>query len=460
MLEASVKLNYDFIIYIEHRNRDLEAACLLQYELERRGYSVLIASALYWRSASTHLFCKAKIIFVPSLYNNQYLKKHCDFRRGRPNNIINLQQEQVLNTEKNDNYHTPSELAADFCHICWNPNRKAYLEKEGVPPENLLLAGNVAMDFNRPEFSAYYPSRGEYAQTFGLDPQKKWGLFISSFGAGEQYVKIYQRTHDNPAIVQHVTRFGELQKQSRPVILSWIERFLAENTDFEFIYRPHPGEPMDETLESMQKENGRFHVIPQGGIRAWLRLCDTLNNWFSTAAADAKFIGKPCSLLRPVPVPAENDHTYFNGDYALHSYEQFRDYQRNPETFPSPVNEELLFRNYYFDDVPAYMRICDVAEEMYPLPQNPSICDPQLETVSKKGGRPGLKALRYWLYCCLAVYVSPSRLLGKFLSSEKGDQYLFTSRRIEKESLGIYREMRDIKRRLHRTLDSAKGESK
>lgn len=437
----------DFIIFIENRNRDLESACLLKCELQRRGYSVLICSALYWGNFTTLLFREAKIIIVPGLYNNLYVKKYIAFSKSLPHNIINLQQEQVVAPayiESETGF--PSGYAQSFYHVCWNYWRQSCLKRYGTPESHAWPFGSMNLDLTRPMFQDYFPSRAELAKRYQLDINKKWSIFISSFACPQEYVELYKKQYPNTKDAETVSQMGQLQSQSRPVILEWIQRFLKENPNFEFIYRPHPSEVRDSALDSFAEKNDRFHVINNESLRIWIQVCDVLNNWLSTSIADVYFMHKNCSIVRPVDIPTHLDYEILNKKYFICTYNEFVDYQLAPQNYPFPVHTDILLDMYIYDDIPTFVKICNKAEELYHAPANSAINEAAHYEISDKSQfRPFWKELRFWLYSSISVYIP----FSKFLRGTKK----FSAQRIEKESLGIYKEMHIMEKKIRKLLD-------
>lgn len=442
-----MSLHIDFIIFIEHRTRDLENACLLKYELERRGYSVRISSALYWRYQTTLHFYKPTIVITPWLYNNKYIRVVSNFRKQKPKNILNLQCEQVVNSIVSDNnYYMPIDLAKNFYHVCWGKYKYDYLSQRDIAGDHLLIDGALSTDFSRPIFESYLSTKHQMSQQYQLDPTKHWCLFLSSFNCSQTYVDLFIKDNNGKGYSNTVIELGELQKKSRPIILDWIKQFLLEHPDHIFIYRPHPGEVSDASLIQLTTELDRFYVISDNSMRNWSNVCDSVNSWLSTSIFELYFMHKNCSVLRPVMMDRAIEYNILDPDKYICDYQTFCDYQLNPECFSTPVFPNILKENYLFDEIPAYIKICDDLEKLYHQKQNPAIFDTQLDPCFEDNLRKGMKKILFMIYCSLSVHISFSRFL-------KGTKQ-YTAKRIEKESRGIYKEIRKIEKKIHRTLDN------
>ena len=87
--------HFDFIIGYENKVREIESACLIKYELERRGYSVMIFQEFDQRYDDVHeIMYHAKVLILSCGYNDSFLetfiKRFISFDR-----LVNWQWEQI-----------------------------------------------------------------------------------------------------------------------------------------------------------------------------------------------------------------------------------------------------------------------------------------------------------------------------------------------------------------------------
>lgn len=350
--------NIDFIILYEHIAREIETAALLSVELKKRGYSVDIAEVGSLRKGK-----KYSVVLLPYLYNTSNLFPVLHMARNDVKKIINLQYEQVYsqNLENEKKLH-PSGLAQKAQHIVWGYATQKRLEKFGVNRENIHLTGHIGMDLNYPKFDKAFMTRKEISQEFLLDENKKWHLFISSFS----YCNISNAQKKRlSGMIGQADEIIKIQEKSKKIILQWFENYLINNEDTYIIYRPHPAEEMDNKLAILEKNYSNFKVIKSYSIRQWIKVCDSISNWFSTSIADIYFAKKKCAVLRPIKIPRELDNIILDNEKAFIVTEQdFMVYMEKDITeFPATIT---AIEAYYgkWNDGKCYIRLANICEEV------------------------------------------------------------------------------------------------
>ena len=313
----------DFLILYEHKVRELENACLLKLELTRRGYEVEICNINADIEVRHLLGAKPKVIITPWLYSDRTVSFiHTKF--GHVERIVNLQYEQVLSRKwEAVGYHTPKGMAQKGYHICWGQGTRMRLLNAGVCPENIVLTGSIQMDLLKPEFSGYYYTRDEVAQLYDINPTKKWMLYISSFtlaSASRRKVDSLAKT-----VNTDVDDLFYSMKLSKEETIKWIERFLMENQDFVFIYRPHPNESGDIDLDRLANEYQNFRVISDLSVKQWIKVSDHIYTWISTAISEAYFANKTCNILRPIPLSEDLDMVIYRNARTITSFAEFEE---------------------------------------------------------------------------------------------------------------------------------------
>jgi len=352
-------------IVIEVANRELDNALLLKTELVRRGYDVRIMNKTEeLREDPTD------ILVTP----NCYIKPDYEFYRYRFNcpsgMLVNLQYEQVISPIEEDNaLYSLDSTSKEITHICWGKHTLDRLTGKGVKPENLPVTGAIQLDTTRPLFRSCWKSRDQIAKEFGLDPAKKWILYISSFATASgsliNMVQKYTHTEDN------VERFSRITDESQKETLDWFERFLSapENDDYVVIYRPHPVELSSPLVQALaEKVPERFRVIQDYEIKQWLQVADLPCTWMSTAIAESYFLGKNCLVLRPCPIPRDVDCVLYKEVHAATTYEEFRDSiaHYHPDRSAFPIDRSLIEYYYDFSPEPAFRKIADVIDRQTP----------------------------------------------------------------------------------------------
>jgi surface carbohydrate biosynthesis protein len=356
----------DFLICYEHINREIENDALIKYELEKRGYSCEIIpfnGPGFFEYAVKH---KAKVVVTPWLRYDENVFHYLQLAR-KPYKLVNLQWEQIYCSDDLKSgmcaIHGQSEKAK---HICWGENSKQRLSASGVHSDNLFVTGAIQMDFGRKIFSDYYVSRKDIAEEFKLNYEKKWFLYISSFAYsnyGEASIRKLEKQF-NFSLAELV----KLHTISQQITLDWIEQLLQQ-TDCEFIYRPHPSENTTQRLVDLSNKYSNFHIFKKYSVKQWAKVCDKINLWISTSNAEVLSMGKNYTIIRPVSVPDNIEvESMYNETFVtdLDAFIALNSSNENDNSKLVHEREKRLSYYYSYDpDYPAYVKVVDVLEQVY-----------------------------------------------------------------------------------------------
>lgn len=353
---------YDYAIIYEVKNREFETACLIKYELERRGYSVCVMET-WQRSKFYHMPVKADVVITFALYTNEQIEFALRFVQD-VKAIINMQWEQIYtnaDVEKASIYQICGR-ALDAYHISWGQyNTKRLVEDCGVPQENIILAGHPAMDLTKPKFNGYYLDRTELLKQYNIRENSKIILFVSSFS----YVGLPKTITESDlyqSLGASVDSFQELSVISHQAVLKWMEAAAKKHPDYTFIYRPHPAEANNAILKQMEQELPNFCIISERSIKQWICISDKIYMWYSTAAADAYYSRKSFSILRPISIPREMEVTIYNEAEFIVTYDGFEQSLISEEEKNS-ISKEVFDSYYYYNkDIYTYETICNHCE--------------------------------------------------------------------------------------------------
>lgn len=307
----------DVLIIYEHKTRELENCALLAAELKNRGYSVEI---LYMYSMPIRWKLEAKVIITPHLYDENQLAFFILNKTLSNKNVIDLQYEQVLSEAEEDGIHNPSGQAKFAHHIAWGTAQTQRYLKHGINSNNIHEVGCISMDLFRPEFRDYFISREKLSKQHGIESDKEWVLFISSFSYAHRDKKeIEQLSKLNP----DAEDFADISEKSYQEIIKWFETALIKYPQKVFIYRKHPAELNDESLQKLEKKYSNFKCIDSYSMRQWTVVVDRIYTWFSTSLVDVYFAGKNCYILRPCNIPQKMEVSLMYGGDFIKSNEKF-----------------------------------------------------------------------------------------------------------------------------------------
>lgn len=354
----------DFLFVYEVKARELENICLLKYELERRGYTVVLINTWYYLKRKVPRY-KANVVVTFALYNNDTYKFITSYVK-KINKLVNLQWEQVGTTsdEKSEKslFYIKGE-AKKAVHVCWGMKTKERLMQNcGIDEKKLMLTGHISLDFLRDDLVSYYQSKEEIFKEFSIPANKKICLFISSFSHVNLPDDIIGTDTD---IGYSLMEYIKLSNKSQEKIIEWITLVLLKHRDIIFIYRPHPAEANNEKLVDLAHMYDNLFVISELSIKQWILVSDVMYTWYSTSLAEIYASGKRCFILRPLPIPQDIDLAIYEGAEFVTDFSSFEStLDNNEQSFP--VQETVMTQYYYIDrNTPAYSKICDGLIDIY-----------------------------------------------------------------------------------------------
>ena len=355
-------MGLDFLILYEHVVREYESILLLKLELEKRGYTVAIQQLLDRKKLRYRTWNKPKVLVSSCMYDDEAINSHVYNNIGRCQKVVNLHWEQMLSdTQEEGDWFNFSGNAKRCVQTCWGRLTQQRLVAHGMDKKNCPVTGAVMMDFLRPEFKGYFLDKKALCEKYGLDPNKKLLLYISSFGYAsmtEQEVKELSAMAG-----EDFTGFAHTNQVSMEKTLEWFDRYLAEHPDEQLVYRRHPSEWKCKQLEELAARRPNFHILFADSVKQWITAADQIFIWMSTAIAEVYFAGKSCHVLRPVPIEHQFDPVIYKDARCVTNYDGFAAAAQDKDA-PFPIPSSVI--EGYFDksDTPAYLRMADLLEQV------------------------------------------------------------------------------------------------
>lgn len=363
------KYDVDFLILYEHKARELENCALMKFELERRGYSVVV-KCIYGYSRVHYL---PRVLVVPHLYNDEQVELFVQSDRGAITKVISLQYEQVLSIVAEESKVVFLEgKTINAYHLAWGEHQKEKYLEAGIREEHINMRCSLSMDFYLEQFDSYVTSKGELAQKNSLDISKKWVLFLSSYALPsftqtqmDSYCRILPQNRD----------IYELESREQRILLEWIGEY-CENNDIEFIYRPHPAENDNKIVQACENRYPNFHIIFDDSARAWVKAADICIVTKSTTIVDAFLAKKPHAIVKAVDIPEKFRAQIMLGTPAISSKEEFfRVLSKCGQEDVYRLNREMVKRYYGENhDEPSYIEMADWFEDILNCGDNFDYC--------------------------------------------------------------------------------------
>ncbi len=353
----------DFLMIYEHKVRELENLCLVKYELERRGYKVVIKhiedeEALEAVKPLYH----AKVVTTMACYQNASLEWHTkDFVSF--DKVIDMQWENIVypKDERAGVFKNYTGIGREVVRVSWGEaNKRRLLKAAHMDERNIKVVGHIGMDFLRDQLRGYYMSREELFRQYDLPVDKKVLLFASPFYAdnlSEQYIAGMCRRHGDDW-----RDYYAFMMESEKKILEWMEKLCNDRDDIVVVYRPHPGH-IGRHMSEVAARCSNFKVISEKSVKQWILACDMIYTGNSSTIVEAFFADKMCYLLFPYEVTDGYELKLISKGEKIRDYEGF---YRSAigEGGAFPISREAINDIYLVDDVPSYMKFADMAEQV------------------------------------------------------------------------------------------------
>ncbi len=285
-------MELDVLIFYEHPARELESCHLLGAVLRESGLSVEIRSIPYqfWEARRT---LRPRAVVSPWTSRRFFNLKSPE---GGVPVLLDLHQEQIGDGATEGIYQRCEPPFDRIFHAAWGKRFREGIIRAGMCPDHVFLTGYPRLDFYRPEFAGLSQNKEALAEQFGLDPEKRWVLLISSFAAADlsrdDLIRFRKKGFYN------IEELAQEAKQSREVTMELLRSEADRHGEMEFIYRPHPAE---RSLDALLKGSG-VKIIRKLDIRHWFLNGDLALIWNSTSCIEAYLAGIPFFKFRPRPM--------------------------------------------------------------------------------------------------------------------------------------------------------------
>jgi surface carbohydrate biosynthesis protein len=324
----------DVLFFIEHVDRELDAATCIVEMLERRFG---IAADIRNFYADMH-YClrryRPAIVVTPFCY---FLDHHPmkDYVAAWPNaTFFNMAWEQI-NYKMNQTVKIPKDSFARerVHHVCWTRQYRDVVANGGASPDRLHVTGNPVMKFYDPPYRAYFKSREELAARHGLDPHRKWVLFPENYRWGFLSQAQMQMFIAQDARSEHLIAARDYCVRSLTALFKWLLE-LERLDDPLVILRPRPATSSGEMAEFMKRAAPQglpnVRIIKEESAREWILAADHVISSYSTTLIESSLAGKPIHVFSPEPFPEALEDEWYDYVPSLETKQQLLAAIREP----------------------------------------------------------------------------------------------------------------------------------
>ena len=298
----------DTLIFIEHKARELDAACAVKYLCEiQNDLSVEIKSIISGLKDTLDEF-DPKVVVLPFCVSIKSLNLEKIVSRWPTARYINLSYEQLLGSAQKAIKAPRDDFSRNYVlHHAWGDFFAQFLLESGVPKSNVVTNGNPTYALYRNPYKQFYGnSRDQLANLFSLDPGKRWIFIPENYGWAffkDNMVRDrIRRGFDPQQAYQYRDFSADSMKESGRW---WCEG--SKIDEIELIVRPRPAVPINTFIVVLQEMVGelpdQLHIIKFGSVREWILASDIVISSYSTTLLEAAAAHKPIYMLEPYPFP-------------------------------------------------------------------------------------------------------------------------------------------------------------
>ena len=321
------KKQVNIVLFVEHVARELDIACVIKFLMgERHGLSLEIASLVYDLPETIKKYQAPTLVITPYCYSALEVGVY-DLLRAWPHaSFVNLAWEQIFQ-KINQTFKAPYDDFArrHVLHIVWSDLVKEYLVEYGTLRENIVVNGNPNLALYESPYCHYFDTRKKLAETFKIDPDKRWVFIPENYGAAfynRERLRNYSRRGVSRTAAYSYRKFALASLEK---VIQWLKQ-AAVQEDTEIIVRPRPATPEAKFRALFLEAGGplpkRLHILKGGTVREWIMASDIVASSYSTTLIEAAVARRPVFMLAPIPFP---DFLYNNLYELVPKIEDFSD---------------------------------------------------------------------------------------------------------------------------------------
>jgi len=299
--------NIDVLLFIEHKDRELEITLAIAAQLrEEFKLNVEIASLIF-ESYYAALRYTPKVVVTPSTAFGRGSASWIFYQIfGDRITYVNMNYEQFISSWKGK-YKTPSHYMSvnRQKQFVWGEYFADVLNKGGISKENIFHTGRPLSAVVKVKYKDRKDDdRSEISKELGMLSNHKWHFVALTDGLAFATEEKIQSIIDNGAIEQglrfHITQV----KDTIEILIVWIDKYIksAKCNDY-FILRPHPSISVSQYEKLIISILGyipdNIKISKKYSAYKWLSACDNYFTNYSTLSIDAQAMKKPLYIITP-----------------------------------------------------------------------------------------------------------------------------------------------------------------
>jgi surface carbohydrate biosynthesis protein len=340
----------DVLIFVEHKDRELEVACELYKELTAKySLKVGIASLIYHPFISA-LCLRPKVIVSPSSgFGVGSVCRNFFHLYGESIEYINLNFEQFV-ADFNIGFKITKFIKAREIQkqIVWGQAYGDILKKIGYSAKNIFVTGRPLNTLIKNKYSGKKePNRQELSEKLNIYIDKKW-LFIAltdplAFVSDKVVKDLIDSGCNAAGLHQNRSEAKYILKK----LAAWLNEY--KNSNIEIIIRPHPSVPEESYLNYFKTNYGgvpdNVTVTKAFNAYKWISASDVYITNHSTLIIEANLLNVPTYILNPDGFSPYYSSWYLQGLPVVRTFSDFQDTLQNHDNYQFNDTDY----NYYID---------------------------------------------------------------------------------------------------------------
>lgn len=373
-------LNIKILFITPYISRDLRGNCLIGYYLKKKynihcdylnGYGIekKLLQGKYSAIVFDHLEWSFKVDQIK-------------FAKKIGIKTIVLPTEGLIEYEQNvlDNTGiTNGSISLVDLQIVWGEKIYEIIKKSGkIDHQKISLTGSSRFDFYHRRFQSLVTPREEFFQKRNMNPEKKmllWATNTSYVGLDEK--NIIQKHSKNgqytPEMVKRSLENGRLQYEDQRNLFTELAKI---HTDWNFVIKIHPAEPVEKYLDLTIEFPGRIFVFYNEPIFEYLYHCDVLFQRNCTTANEAWMLNKPVFQIELRNYIDSGRVAFEKGNDLIRNLTEASEkliYYSTQSSFPEEmlaIREAFIKEYYYKIDGASFVRIGDCIAQLFTTDQH------------------------------------------------------------------------------------------
>ncbi len=340
-------VNADVVIFVEHRDRELEVAVELCSLLENTGVRVAVASSLF-HQFSVLANITPKILVTPFTGFGKGSVSELYFRiYGNKLKYVNLNYEQFISSWKGDYKTKLNPLARKYqLQMSWGDFFKEELIANNVPENNIFVTGRPSLSIVKRKYSSGINSEPNKKITSLLEEKNYVSMFFVGLTDGLAFIDETRIDYivSQGALRQPLLDHIDYVKSNMECLFRDLTEYALSNPDTLIVMRPHPSVSISSYVKIFNKLGisipNNIYITKDYNAILWLSRADLFITNYSTLCIESKVLDVPTFVYEKIKNVNVEEYWYTDIATKISSFDP---------GFESFKTDKINGNNFYID---------------------------------------------------------------------------------------------------------------